>query len=45
VEGVLNLHSKKLLLSNLRKYYLRRGVNPYDTVPLTFHVKEGTTDE
>ena len=40
-----HLVSKKRLFMNLKKYYEGKGLNPFSTLPLTFHVKNGKTDE
>lgn len=36
--------NKKALFYHLRHYYELIGKNPYEVIPLTFHVKKGTSD-
>lgn len=55
-EETMNLHvhnhfacnyeigNKKALFYNLKHYYELIGVNPFDTIPLTFHIKKGLQD-
>jgi len=39
-----HLSNKKLLLYNMKEYYNAIGQNPFDTLPLTFHIKKGIHD-
>ena len=41
IEGSSSLSNKKSLFFNLMEYYQRIGVDPYLTLPLTFHIKDG----
>lgn len=36
--------NKKALFYNLKHYYEIIGVDPYNSIPLTFHIKKGVTD-
>lgn len=38
------LGNKKALFYSLRKYYLLINKNPFDYIPLTFHISEGLED-
>jgi tubulin---tyrosine ligase len=40
-----NLTSKKLLFLNMKLYYESLGCNPFDYLPMTFHIKKGEKDE
>jgi hypothetical protein len=40
-----NLTSKKYLFINMNHYYKKRGENPFDGLPMTFHVKSILDDE
>ena len=37
--------NKKNLFKNLKEYYERNGVNPFEKIPLTFHIEKGVQDE
>jgi hypothetical protein len=39
-----HLTSKKRLFANLKKFYLGKGLDPFDFIPVTFHIK-GPGDE
>jgi tubulin--tyrosine ligase len=39
------LSNKKALFKNLRRYYLALGRNPFENMPLTFHIKAGVNDK
>jgi len=39
-----NLSDKKLLFSNLRAYYELIGENPFEYMPLTYHLTKGLQD-
>ena len=41
IEGSSSLSNKKSLFFNLMEYYQRIGVDPYLTLPLTFHITDG----
>lgn len=45
LENNWNLSNKKALFYNLRSYYLAQGQNPFDFIPLTFHIKNGKEDK
>ena len=45
LEGNNSLCNKKTLFSNLVKYYQSIGEDPHKTLPLTFHITEGTNDK
>jgi tubulin polyglutamylase TTLL1/tubulin monoglycylase TTLL3/8 len=40
-----HLSNKKSLFLNMRIYYDALGKNPYEHIPLTFHIKEGEFEE
>jgi len=44
LENNWNLSNKKALFYNLRNYYNTIKVNPFDNIPLTFHIKNGMND-
>jgi hypothetical protein len=44
MEANYHLSNKKALFWNMTNYYKRLGKDPFDGVPLTFHVENGTTD-
>ena len=44
IEGNNSLCNKKALFANLKEYYLRIGQDPYSTLPITFHIKEGVNE-
>jgi tubulin--tyrosine ligase len=37
--------NKKNLFKNLKEYYEKSGVNPFEKIPLTFHIEKGIEDE
>jgi hypothetical protein len=39
-----NLSDKKLLFSNLKRYYELMGRDPWKYMPLTYHIEKGTDD-
>jgi len=43
LEGHIHLSNKKALYYNMKTYYECMGENPFDYIPLTFHVQEGST--
>ncbi len=45
LENNWNLSNKKALFYNLKNYYISTKQNPFDNLPLTFHIKEGITDQ
>lgn len=45
VEDNFKLTSKKFLFLNMRIYYESIGMDPYDVLPVTFHIKKGQIDE
>ncbi len=44
LEGHFHLSNKKAMFINMRQYYLFAGQDPFKTLPLTFHIKNGTSD-
>lgn len=44
IEHNYHLSNKKALFYNLVKYYEALGKDPFEVIPLTFHVKEGEAD-
>jgi len=44
MEANYHLSNKKALFWNMAQYYKRLGRNPFDNLPLTFHVEAGTSD-
>jgi len=45
LEGNVHLGNKKAMFYNLKIYYESIGKNPFDFIPLTFHIKEGIGDK
>jgi tubulin--tyrosine ligase len=39
-----HLANKKAFFCNLRKYYIAAGKNPFDYIPLTYHIRSGVED-
>ncbi|EAS04250.2 tubulin-tyrosine ligase family protein (macronuclear) [Tetrahymena thermophila SB210] len=44
LENNWNLSNKKALFYNLRNYYTTIKQNPFENIPLTFHIKDGIND-
>ena len=44
LEGNLNLGNKKAIYYNMKMYYESIGKDPFEIMPLTFHIKEGSSD-
>jgi hypothetical protein len=44
MEANYHLSNKKALFWNMTTYYKKIGRDPFDGVPLTFHVESGTSD-
>ena len=44
MEMNFHLSNKKALFYNLRSYYESIGEDPFDNIPMTFHIKEGAKD-
>ena len=44
LENNYHLSNKYALFYNMRKYYKALGRDPFDVLPLTFHVKKGVND-
>jgi hypothetical protein len=44
LEDNYHLANKKALFMNMKNYYDAVGENPYDALPVTFHVKCGLDD-
>jgi hypothetical protein len=36
--------NKKALLNTMRNYYINEKLNPFDFLPLTFHITSGLED-
>jgi tubulin--tyrosine ligase len=45
MEANHHLSNKYALFYNMTNYYRSIGVNPFDVLPLTFHIRNGTYDE
>ena len=43
-EDNFHLANKKALLLNMRNYYESLGEDVFDSLPVTFHIKNGTND-
>ncbi len=44
LENNWNLSNKKAMFFNLKNYYFSLKQNPFENIPLTFHIKEGLND-
>lgn len=44
LESNWNLSNKKALYYNLKSYYTAVGKNPFEFIPLTFHIQHGEGD-
>lgn len=44
LEDNYHLSNKKALFLNMRNYYEALGQNPYNSLPITFHIKTGLDD-
>jgi len=44
LENNYHLSNKYALFYNMRKYYRACGRDPFEVLPLTFHIKKGTND-
>ena len=44
LEANFQLTNKCTLFYNMRRYYLASERDPYQVLPLTYHVKSGTSD-
>ena len=44
IEDNYHLCNKKALFMNMKNYYDATGEDPFDGLPVTFHIKEGTDD-
>lgn len=44
LEGHIHLSNKKALYYNMKAYYECMGENPFDYIPLTYHIQEGSLD-
>ena len=44
MERHYHLSNKKAMFINLQRYYQVQGEDPFATLPLTFHIREGVTD-
>ena len=45
LENNFLLSNKKALFLNLRQYYLSQKMDPFELIPVTFHIKEGVADQ
>lgn len=45
LEGHIHLSNKKALYYNMKTYYESLDQNPFDYIPLTFHIKDGVDSE
>lgn len=41
----ISICNKKSLFKNLKEYYEKLGINPFEKIPLTFHIEKGIEDE
>jgi tubulin--tyrosine ligase len=44
VENNFHLSNKKALFANMKLYYEALNQDPFEVLPLTFHIKNGITD-
>ena len=44
LEDNYHLSNKKALFINMKNYYEARGEQPFDALPITFHIKTGLDD-
>lgn len=44
IEDNFHIANKKALFLNLRNYYESLGQDPFDNLPVTFHIKNGLAD-
>jgi len=44
MEGNYHLTNKFALFFNMKKYYKSIGRDPFDVLPLSYHIKSGTSD-
>lgn len=44
LENNYHLSNKKALFANMKLYYEAIGMDPFDVLPLTFHIKNGLDD-
>ena len=44
IEDNYHLTNKKALFVNMKNYYQAVGEDPFDALPVTFHVKDGLND-
>jgi len=45
MEANYHLSNKYALFYNMTRYYKSIGRDPFDVLPLTFHVRKGTNDK
>jgi len=45
MEANYHLSNKYALFYNMSKYYRAIGRDPFDVLPLTFHIRKGTSDK
>jgi len=41
LEDNFHLSNKKALFHNMKRFYTQKNLDPFDYLPLTFHVKKG----
>lgn len=44
IENNFHLSNKQALFYNMRNYYTAQGIDPFNVLPVTFHVKKGVSD-
>ena len=44
MENNFHLSNKKAIYYNMKIFYESQGLDPFDYLPLTFHIKEGEND-
>lgn len=44
LEKNINLANKKALFYNIKNFCENRNINPFDYIPVTFHIKNGVKD-
>ena len=44
LENNFHLSNKCALFYNMKRYYEALGRDPFEVIPLTFHIKKGTDD-
>ena len=44
IEDNFHVNNKKALFLNMKNYYDALDQDPFETLPVTFHIKEGLSD-